>query len=55
MVTIILQNLKKYVKVLVDDPFNKRDIIFKLTKKQKGIYVWESFNSKDIYKYRRLY
>jgi hypothetical protein len=29
----------KYVKVLVDDPFNNRDIILKLTKKQKGVYV----------------
>jgi hypothetical protein len=29
----------KYVKVLVDDPFNNRDIILKVTKKQKGVYV----------------
>jgi hypothetical protein len=30
-----------YVKVLVDDPFNTRDIILKVTKKQKGIlYVF---------------
>ena len=30
-----------YVKVLVDDPFNNRDIILKVTKKQKGIlYVF---------------
>ena len=28
-----------YVKVLVDDPFNNRDIILKVTKKQKGVYV----------------
>lgn len=28
-----------YVKVLVDDPFNNRDIILKVTKKQKGIYI----------------
>jgi hypothetical protein len=37
------KNLKdskfKYVKVLVNDPFNNRDIILKVTKKQKGIYV----------------
>ena len=27
----------KYVKVLVNDPFNNRDIILKVTKNQKGI------------------
>ena len=27
----------KYVKVLVHDPFNNRDIILKVTKKQKGV------------------
>jgi cytochrome c oxidase subunit 1 len=34
-------NSKKhnYVKVLVDDPFNNRDIILKVTKKQKGVYI----------------
>lgn len=26
----------KYVKILVNDPFNNRDIILKVTKKQKG-------------------
>ena len=29
----------KYVKVLVDDPYDNRDIILKVTKKQKGVYV----------------
>lgn len=28
-----------YVKVLVYDPYNNRDIILKVTKKQKGVYV----------------
>lgn len=28
-----------YVKILVDDPFNNRDIILKVTKKQKGVYL----------------
>ena len=28
-----------YVKVLVEDPYNNRDIILKVTKKQKGVYV----------------
>ena len=29
----------KYVKILVNDPFNNRDIILKITKQQKGVYV----------------
>lgn len=39
----------KYVKILVNDPFNNRDIILKVTKKQKGIYVWESLDGKHLY------
>ena len=34
------ENFKfRLVKVLVEDPFN-RDIILKLTKGQKGVYIW---------------
>lgn len=29
----------KYIKVLVDDPFNNRNIILNVTKSQKGIYI----------------
>ena len=29
----------KYVKVLVKDPFSNRDIILKVAKKQKGVYL----------------
>ena len=39
----------KYVKVLVEDPFNNRDIILKVTKKQKGVYIWESLDGKHKY------
>jgi hypothetical protein len=28
-----------YVEILVDDPFNNRDIILEVTKKQKGVYI----------------
>lgn len=28
-----------YVKVLVDAPYDNRDIILKVTKKQKGVYI----------------
>lgn len=39
----------KFVKILVNDPFNNRDIILKVTKKQKGVYVWESLDGKHMY------
>jgi len=39
----------KYVKILVDNPFNNRDIILKVTKKQKGVYIWESLDNKHQY------
>ncbi len=38
-----------YVKVLVGDPFNNRDIILKVTKKQKGVYIWETLDGKHMY------
>jgi hypothetical protein len=28
-----------YVKVFVDDPFNNRDIVLEISKKQKGVYI----------------
>ena len=28
-----------YVKVLVDDPFNNRDIVLEVSKNQKGVYI----------------
>lgn len=28
-----------FVKLLVDDPYNNRDIILNITKRQKGVYV----------------
>ena len=38
-----------YVKVLVDAPYDNRDIILKVTKKQKGVYIWETLDGKHIY------
>ena len=38
-----------YVKVLIEDPYNNRDIILKVTKRQKGIYVWETLDGKNMY------
>ncbi len=39
----------KYTKVLVKDPYNNRNIILKMTKKQKGVYVWETTDGKSMY------
>jgi hypothetical protein len=38
-----------YTKVLVEDPYNNRDIIAKVAKKQKGVYIWETLDSKNLY------
>ena len=34
-----LKSKYKYVKVLVNNPFNNRDIILRVCKKQRGVYV----------------
>lgn len=39
----------RYVKVLVKEPYNKRDIILKVTKNQKGVYIWKTLDGKNIY------
>lgn len=41
--------IPKYTKILVDNPFNNRDIILRVTKKQKGVYIWESLDGKYMY------
>jgi len=42
-------NKHNYVKVFVDDPYNNREIILEVTKKQKGVYIWQSLDGKDMY------
>jgi excinuclease UvrABC nuclease subunit len=37
------------VKILVNDPFKNRDLILKVTKKQKGVYIWESLDGEHMY------
>lgn len=32
-------NKFKYTKITIDNPYNNRKLILKLTKKQKGVYV----------------
>nr|YP_005351177.1 orf966 [Peltigera malacea]AEK48305.1 orf966 [Peltigera malacea] len=39
----------KYVKVVVEDPYYNRDIILKVTKKQKGVYIWETLEGQNMY------
>lgn len=41
--------IKNTIKVLVDDPFNNRNLILNVTKSQKGIYIWETLDSKHMY------
>lgn len=51
MVIIIMMiiNQRGYKhKVIVDNPYN-RDIILKITKKQIGVYLWETLDNKNIY------
>ena len=39
----------KCVKILVEDPYNNRDIILKITQKQKGVYIWETLDGNTMY------
>lgn len=39
----------KYTKIFVEDPYNNRHVILKMTKKQKGIYIWETLDGKHMY------
>lgn len=38
-----------YIKVLVEDPYNNRDLISKFAKKQKGVYIWKALDNKNLY------
>jgi GIY-YIG catalytic domain/Cytochrome C and Quinol oxidase polypeptide I/NUMOD1 domain len=40
---------KNFTKIIVEDPFNNRDIIAKVAKKQKGIYIWKTLDGKHQY------
>jgi len=35
----IIEPVRRWVKVLVNDPYNNRDLILKVAQKQKGIYI----------------
>lgn len=36
-----------YNKIIVKDPFTNRNIIAKVAKKQKGVYIWESLDGES--------
>jgi len=38
-----------YTKIIIKNPYNNREIIAKITKKQKGVYVWETLDGKNLY------
>nr|YP_009240544.1 GIY-YIG endonuclease [Pyronema omphalodes]AMO66516.1 GIY-YIG endonuclease [Pyronema omphalodes] len=40
-----------YTKVIIEDPYNNREIIARVAKKQKGVYVWETetLDGKSLY------
>jgi hypothetical protein len=42
-------DLPKFTKIKVNDPYNNRDIILKIAKKEKGIYIWESLDGHNKY------
>lgn len=42
-------DLPKFTKIEIKDPYNNRDIILKITKKEKGIYIWESLDGHNKY------
>ena len=44
-----LNSKYNYTKVLVEDPYNNRDIRAKVAKKQKGVYIWEILDQKNLY------
>ena len=42
-------NKYNYVKVIIEDPFNNRDVILGATKGKKGVYVWKSIEGNNVY------
>jgi hypothetical protein len=44
-----LNSKHNYKKIIINDPYNNRDIIAKVAKKQKGVYVWQTLDNKHTY------
>src|ERR1051325_1798718 len=42
-----LDSKLNYKKIVVNDPYNNRDIIAKIAKRQKGIYVWQTLDNNN--------
>lgn len=44
-----LNSKHNYTKVIIEDPYNNRDLIARVAKKQKGIYEWATLEGKTLY------
>jgi hypothetical protein len=44
-----LNSKHNYTKVTIEDPYNNRDMIARVAKKQKGVYLWETLDGKNLY------
>lgn len=44
-----LNSKYNYTKIEIMDPYYNREMILKLAKKQKGIYIWEKLDSHNMY------
>lgn len=43
-----VNQIPKYTKIYIENPFNNRNLVLKVTKNQKGVYIWESKNHKYV-------
>jgi GIY-YIG catalytic domain/NUMOD1 domain len=44
-----LSSKHDYKKIIINDPYNNRDLIAKVAKRQKGVYVWQTLDNKHTY------
>ena len=44
-----LNSNHNYTKVVIENPYDNRYIIARVAKKQKGVYVWETLDNKNLY------
>ena len=38
-----------YITIIIHDPYNNRKLKADVAKRKKGVYVWETLDSKNIY------
>ncbi|GGU89494.1 hypothetical protein GCM10010211_65100 [Streptomyces albospinus] len=44
-----IRALPKFIEIFIEDPINNRTKIKEAAKKKKGVYIWESVSTNDIY------